>query len=218
MATSRTDMRARLRLKGISDLATRFIPSDLTENPNSPFNGPGEPLRIHRGILFPFTPIVSASHTVEYSQFDIVHNNYQQNAYKRTANPALQITGTFASQTIEEAKYTVGVMHFLRVASKMVFGEVGEEGDPAGTPPPILEFSAFGAYNFDKIPVVISNFTFNYDDTTDLIEVDIAGKLTQVPTLTTISITLLPQYSPAMQNKFSLSELASGAGYSKGFI
>lgn len=204
---NKQDQRARLTVKGkiqgISGL------SSTIQNLSSyqvPFQGPGAALQRTNGIMFPYTPVISVAHQVEYSQYDLVHTNYQQNAYSRTRTPAIQVTGMFVSQTVDEAKYTVGVMHFLRVVSKMNFGE----GDPdAGTPPPVLEFSAYGAYNFSRVPVLLAGFNFIYEDGVDYVEVETAREKVQVPSLMTISMDLLPQYSPGLQNKFNLNEFAS---------
>jgi hypothetical protein len=213
---TKSDLRARLTVKSSTGAAspTQAI-SDIGSAYNSPFYGPGAPLTQTRGILFPFTPNIAVTHQVEYSQYDLVHTNYQQNAYSKTRNPNIQITGVFAPQTPAEALYTVGVMHFLRVVTKMNFGY--DDAD-AGTPPPVLEFSAYGAYNFHRVPVLVGSFSYVYEDGVDYIEVESAGQAIQIPSLMTIAMDLLPQYSPAKQNSFSLNEFARGDGYRRGFI
>ena len=215
MAT-KSDLRARLTVKGNGLIGSgrsgawaSFLNYDI------PFKGPASALRRTKGILFPFTPNISVAHQVEYSQYDLVHTNYQQNAYSKTRNPAIQLSAVFASQTPEEAAYTVGVMHFLRVVSKMHFGSGDKD---AGTPPPVLEFSAYGTYNFSRVPVLLGSFNFIYEDGVDYVEVNINGEKVQIPSMMTISMDLLPQYSPAAQNNFNLNEFASGAGYRRGFI
>jgi hypothetical protein len=180
-----------------------------------PFGGPGAALQRTKGLMFPYTPNISVSHQVDYSRFDLVHTNYQQNSYSMTRNPDIQVTGTFVSQTPEEAAYTVGAIHFLRVMSKMNFGI---NDDDRGTPPPVCLFSAYGAYNFAKVPVLIGGFQFVYEDGVDYVTVVTAGQTVQIPVLMTISITLLAQYSPEKQNDFSLAKFASGEGYSEGFL
>lgn len=207
------DLRARLTTRG----AWGVYPGTQTHTKlySAPYEGPGEALGRTQGILFPFTPNISVAHQVEYSQYDLVHTNYQQNAYAKTRNPAIQVTGVFASQTPTEAAYTVGVMHFLRVVSKMNFGV---NDDQAGTPPPVLEFSAYGAYNFHQVPVLVGSFQFIYEDGVDYVEVETAGEFVQIPSLMTISMDLLPQYSPRNQQKFTLDHFANGGGYKDGFI
>jgi len=180
----------------------------------TPFSGPGAILQPTNGILFPFTPNISVAHQVEYSSYELVHTNYQPNAYGKSRTPAIQITGVFPSQTPEEAEYTVGVMHFLRVASKMNFGQSSNPG----TPPPVLELSAYGKYNFNRVPVLIGGFNFIYEDGVDYVNVGGADSTLQIPVIMTVAIDLLPQYSPGIQSSFSIEEFASGSLYSAGFI
>lgn len=206
---TRADQRARLTPRGTL-YSGRNGASNFNVTYDVPFNGPGTALRRTNGILFPYTPNISVAHAVDYGQYDLVHTNYQQNTYSKTRNPNIQVTATFASSTPDEAAYTVGVMHFLRIVSKMNFGARDPE---AGTPPPVLEFSAYGAYNFNRIPVLLGSFNFIYEDGVDYVEVDTAGETVQIPTIMTIAMDLLPQYSPAKQNDFNLNELANGQGY-----
>jgi hypothetical protein len=211
---NRSDLRARLSPRSsLRGTARNF--GGPAPNYTVPFEGPGAPLRTTNGIIFPFTPNIAVAHQVEYSQYDLVHTNYQQNAYGRTRNPNIQITGIFASQTPAEAAYTIGVMHFLRVMTKMNFG-VGDAD--AGTPPPVCEFSAYGTYNFQRVPVLIGDFAFNYEDGVDYVEVEVNGEAVQIPSIMNISIGLMPQYSAVTQNSFNLGEFAAGAGYKRGFL
>jgi hypothetical protein len=121
----------------------------------------------------------------------------------------------FVSQTPAEALYTIGVLHFLRVVTKMNFGR----DDPdAGTPPPVLEFSAYGTYNFRRVPVLVGSFSYVYEDGVDYVEVESNGEVIQIPSLLNISIDLLPQYSPAKQSGFSLNDFAQGNAYKGGFM
>lgn len=195
------DKRARLTVKG---------------NYNVPMGGPGSVLnQTGRGFVFPYTPNITTQTSVEYNTYETVHTNYQQNAYSKTRTPAIQVAGQFVSQTEDEARYTAGVMHFLRVVSKSDFG-----ADPtAGTPPPVLQFSAYGNMNFNRVPVLLTNFTFTYPDDQDYVEVEVEGAGTvQLPVFMVIAIDLLPQYSPQKQRNFSVGAFASGNLYRDGFI
>jgi hypothetical protein len=205
------DLRARLSPKGRVESFFDRGGSGYT----LPFKGPGKALVRTSGIIFPFTPNITVSHQIDYSQYDLVHTNYQQNSYRRTSAPQIQIQATFASQTPEEAEYTVGVMHFLRVMSKMNFGVLD---DDRGTPPPVLEFSAYGAYNFHRVPVLIGSFTFSYEDGVDYVKVTIGKELVQIPVMMMMAIDLLPQYSPDKAEKFNLDNFAQGGGYKEGFL
>jgi hypothetical protein len=212
----KSDLRARLTVKASRGASgPTQAAAGVGEVYNAPFYGPGAALQRTRGILFPYTPNISVSQQVEYSQYDLVHTNYQQNAYSKTRNPNIQLTGMFVSQTPAEALYTIGVLHFLRVVTKMNFGR----DDPdAGTPPPVLEFSAYGTYNFRRVPVLVGSFSYVYEDGVDYVEVESNGEVIQIPSLLNISIDLLPQYSPAKQSGFSLNDFAQGNAYKGGFM
>lgn len=200
--STQTDLRARL-----------VVPSGY----NVPFDGHGLELSRNgiKGILFPLTPTISTQTQANYSQMNTIHSNYQQNSYVNTTLSPIQVNSAWVVQSEEEAHYLMGVMHFLRVVTKMHFGEQDSE---AGTPPPVLKFSAYGSYNFDKIPVVVSSFVLNYPDDVDFVEYD--G--TQVPTMMSIAIDLLPQYSTTNQRNFNLTagsnDFVSGNLYKDGFI
>jgi len=190
------DHRARLRVKG---------------NTGTLFGGPAAILARTRGILFPYSPNITVQSQVEYSQYDTQHTNYQQNAYSRTRTPNIQITADFVNQTTQEGLYTIGVLHFLRTATKMHFGR---NDGKKGTPPPVLSFSAYGNFNFQNVPVLIGSFTQSYPNDVDYIQ---AGP-SSVPAIMTIAIDLIPQYSARKQLEFSLDGFASGDLYNRGFI
>jgi hypothetical protein len=179
------------------------------------FDGPASPLRQHNGILFPYQPDITYSQSVNYSPYDMTHTNYTFNAYRNTPSPTIQMTVQFASITQEEGEYTLGALHFLRSVSKMFFG-VKETGSPgAGTPPPVLRFSAFGEQQFNNIPVVLESFSTTYDSGVDL--KDING--TQVPTLMNFFIGISVQINPDRQkNVYSTHNFINGSGYKQGFI
>ena len=214
----RKDQRVRLTVKGSYDL---------------PFNGPGEYVRPTNGIVFPYTPLITTSQSVNYSPGDMVHNNYQQQSYSGTPNPDIIIQSKFISQTPDEARYTIGALHFLRVVTKMHFGK----DDYAGAPPPVLNFSAYGPVNFNNVPVVVSMYSPMYDDEMDYIEVEVresmevtAGPSLSSPVITpkngmahvpvemSLSINLLPHYNPDMQRRFNMGDFASGRLYKEGFV
>lgn len=169
-----------------------------------------------RGIIFPYTPTIQSQTQVNYSKYELVHSNSQPYAFQSSSPPSIQVTAQFIQQTAEEAQYLAGVLHFLRVVTKMNFGE----GDPdKGTPPPTLEFSAYGETNFHRVPVLVSSFTQSYPDDVDYVETSVMGKPAQFPAVFTIAMDLIVQYSPeATRSTFSTSSFASGRLYNEGFI
>ena len=83
---TKSDLRAKLSPKGkIFDYRVNNI---YVENGYAvPFLGPGEALRRTNGIIFPFTPNINVAHQVDYSQYDLVHTNYQQNSLVTRMKP-----------------------------------------------------------------------------------------------------------------------------------
>jgi hypothetical protein len=94
------------------------------------------------------------------------------------------------------------------------------EGDPdRGAPPPVLEFSAYGPTNYERVPVLVAGFTQSFPDDVDYVEAVIDGNAIQMPTVATIAMDLLVQYSPRrVKSQFTLNEFANGSLYREGFI
>ena len=190
----------------------------LTLKRNAPaiyFSGPAAPLQVHRGIMFPIQPDITYSQSVGYSPYDLTHTNYTYQAYRNTPSPDIQLTCQFASVTDDEARYTFAVLHFLRSITKMFYGK-NQTSPVAGTPPPVLEFSAFGTQQFNRIPVVVTQFSTTYDSNVDLKLFD--GD-TQIPTLMNMFVSMAVQQNPDRQkNQFTTNDLISGRAYQNGFI
>ena len=218
MPGANTDLRAKLRPAG----------GQGGNGYDLPFGGPGAALRPTRGIVFPFTPSVTTSQGAEYTQHELIHANYRQNSFVRSKSPEITVNAQFNPQTKEEGLYFLGVLHFLRVVTKMHFGP----GDPdRGTPPPVLEFSAYGKAMFHRVPVLVESFECNLDDDVDYMEVEVAGvrgfseksggigpTAAKVPLNAALTISLLTHYSPQRQRAFSMRDFASGRLYQGGFI
>jgi len=179
--------------------------------------GPASILNRHAGILFPLQPDIAYQQGVNYNTYDLVHTNYTFHSYRSTPSADIQVTAQFAQTTTEEVDYLLGVLHFLRSVTKMYYGIADSQRNPsAGTPPPVLRFSAFGTQQFDNIPVVVRQFATTYDSGVDLVT---SSTGQTVPVLQTISLDLIQQHSPARQKYgFSKHEFLSGGLYGKGFI
>ena len=175
-----------------------------------------QPLAQHGGIMFPIQPDITYSQPVSYSAYDLTHTNYTFQAYRNTPSPDITMTAQFASVTDEEARYTYACLHFLRSVTKMFFGKNQTSAPVAGTPPPVLEFSAFGQQQFNQIPVVVSNFSTTYDSNVDLKLLD--GD-TQIPVMMNMFIQLTVQQNPARQKEvFTTSDFISGRAYQEKFV
>jgi len=173
----------------------------------------GEEKRL--GVIFPYNPTLNLQGSVAYGQYDLTHTNYQPHFYSATQNQQITLGFNFTATTLEEADYMCGVMWFLRTITKMNFGK-GD--DFAGMPPPVLEFSCYGDYQFKDVPVVIRSYSYDQSGQEDY--VDTSEKYnTQVPTFLTGFIDIITQYTPGTTlNKFTLQQFAQGKLVDDGFI
>ena len=179
------------------------------------------------GIIFAYTPaMMQAAFSANYGTYDTTHSVYQQQYYVNTPNPTISMQAYFVSNTIKEAKYNIACLHFLKTMTKMDYGKTS---NMAGTPPPVLHFSAYGEYNYKNVPVVVSGVDYTFADDVDLITVEVplgtqrvgASDTTSVsiPASFAVSITMVMQQNPAkVSSNFSFANYASGSTLKNGMI
>jgi len=174
-----------------------------------------QPLAEAGGIIFPLTPTIQMSHSANYGTYDVAGSIAQQNYYMNTPNPSMSVTAMFPANTIEEARYSLAALNFLKTCTKSDFG--ARNITTAGTPPPILRFSCYGTVHAKNVPVVLRNFTYTLPEDTDYVEVEIDGEKHSVPTLLLISVELVPQQVPKrIKDSFNIRTFASGEGLKGG--
>jgi hypothetical protein len=125
------------------------------------------PLVSTGGVIFPYTPQVQTSYRANYDPGELTHSNYKMYFYKNSSVDDITITADFTAQDTSEANYLLAVIHFFKSATKMFYGR--DESPRAGTPPPLLYLSGFGAYQFDRHPLLLTNFTYNMPNDVDYI-------------------------------------------------
>jgi len=170
-----------------------------------------EPLIETDGVLFPYTPTVSVSHTAQYTGVHPAHSNFIQHSYNASSVDTISIDGYFTANNADEARYVFAVLHFLRSAYKMFFGSDANRG----TPPPVLRLSGYGPFNYNSVPVVLSNFSEIMAADRDYIEVPLASSpdastKTMIPTYMNMTMTLNPIYTKEQISNFSLESFARG--------
>ena len=167
-------------------------------------------------MIFPFNPTVLLSHSANYSQLQPTHTNYAYNAYESSQVDAITITGEFYQENELDARYWLACLHFLRSATKMFYGD----SNPLGNPPVVCRLNGYGKHVLNNIPVVITNFTTDLPVDVDYIEANVNGQPNYVPTQSSITVTLQPQYARRSQSGFSLNDFAAGkhAGGNEGFV
>lgn len=130
------------------------------------------PIKNTQGLVWPYQPQITYNHTVEYQPLSPVHANQDFHVFSKVPAQQIQISGQFSVQNQVEGAYALAALHFLRTVTKMNFGD----RDPAaGTPPPILLFNAYGAYVFSDLPVIVKDFTMDFPEDVDYVEVKVTG-------------------------------------------
>lgn len=119
------------------------------------------------GIIFPYTPAVQVAYTAHYEQQALTHSNYKVFQYGSSSVDNVSITCDFTAQDTAEANYLLAVIHFLRSATKMFYGQ--DQMPYLGTPPPLVYLTGFGAFQFDAHPMAITSFNYTLPTEVDYI-------------------------------------------------
>lgn len=177
------------------------------------------PLVETEGMIFPYLPNITISHTANYQQMDIAHMNYPFYAYKNSQVDEITIQGKFTVQNAKEARYWIAAVHFLRSVTKMYFGQ----GANLGNPPPICILNGYGDYVFPNVPCIVKTFNVTLPDNVDYIESNAGyrgfttgeqltngASVTYVPVSSDISVVVQPVYSREEIKNFNLQEFAQG--------
>jgi hypothetical protein len=159
------------------------------------------PILNNGGIIFPFTPSISQDFTANYAAVNPTHSNYTQYFYKHSQAGPISVSGKFSVQNEEEAYLWLATMHILRALTKMHFGTDVN----AGAPPPVCRFFAYGEQQYYNVPVVIQSFKIELPDNVDYYATKLNDGTGQedrdaptgnmVPTVSQVTLTLLPMYS-----------------------
>lgn len=184
-----------------------------------------KPLLALNNMVFPYTPAIQLSHSANYNDIGLTHQNFQFTAYENSRIDNIVISAPFNVEDGKQAKYWVAALHYFRSVTKMFTGEDGAE---AGNPPPIVKLNGYGEYVFNNVPVVVKSFSFDLPQDADYIPADssilsgIPGigtflggggvKASRVPTKSTLSVVLQPVYSRTAARYFSLKKFVDG-GY-----
>jgi len=175
------------------------------------------------GVVFPYTPQVQITHTANYTKQSLAHNNYANYFYENSEVQAINISGDFTVQSVDEGQYLLATIYFLRAVTKMFYG-----ADPqAGNPPPIVYLNGYGQYYLPNVPCVVTSFSHTMPADVDYMDipepyVTASGynpqqqarvlNSTRLPTTSSVSLTLQPVYSRFAQSQgFSLNDFAQGA-------
>ena len=182
-----------------------------------------EPIINSGGLVWQYTPQIFVSAGANYALHEFQGMNYPIHSYISSRPPELPIASEFTANDIDEARYMLAVFHFLKVVTKSYSGDAAVAQGVAGTPPPVLLFEYLGEHGFNKVPVIIKDYSIQYGEDVDYVPVHykIGAKdtVTYVPTAALVSINLSVNYTPQkLRKRFDITALTTGQGYSDGFI
>jgi hypothetical protein len=175
------------------------------------------------GVVFPYTPQLQITHTANYSEQKLTHNNYTQHYYENSEVSAIGITADFTVQNVNEGQYLLACVYFFRSVTKMFFGTDAQ----AGNPPPLVYLNGYGQYYLPNVPCVVKSFSHTMPPDVDYMDIPEPAvtntnynpqtrayrlNSTRMPTTSQITLSLQPVYSRASQSQgFSLTDFSAGA-------
>jgi hypothetical protein len=126
------------------------------------------PIARSNGMIMPYTPAIQVNQAVvDYAQYNLPQTNFDYFAFSRRSSPTFSVTAPYTAQDQEEARYMLAVIHFLRTVTMSYYGIQNKE--KRGIPPPVLLFSAYGPYMYEKVPVLVRNVSFGLDQEIDYV-------------------------------------------------
>lgn len=194
------------KVNSTSDPRVKLSPKPSIRS--SMLTGVLEPLASTGGLVFPYTPQISVSGTAGYTTLDTAHANQNWHIYNNTPSIELQISGLFTAQNDEEAKYTLACIHFLRVLTKMHFGD---SDNNKGLPPPQVVLDGYGTYMFNGLSVIVKNYNVDLPNTVDYVSVASGDGISSIPAVTTLTVQLVVQQTPKKAREFNWDNFASGS-------
>lgn len=162
------------------------------------------------GVVFPYTPQITITHTARYSELGLTHSNYKNFFYEGSEVANIQIQGVFTCQNSDEARYLMACIQFLRACTKMNFGE----DDPdAGKPPTLVRLSGYGEHYIPgSLPCVVTSVSHAMPDDVDYIQYRLGVNYGWMPIQSTLTVNLQPVVSRTKQaGKMLLDDFTKGS-------
>ena len=177
------------------------------------------PIKESNGLVWKYTPTVFTAASANYNSHTGQGMQYPVHSYENSTPPEITVTGDFTANDIYEARYLLAVMTFFKIATKADFGDIAVAKQTAGAPPPVLLFEYMGDHGFNKVPVVVSNYSLSLPNDVDYVPVVVGDTTSYVPTMVNIVTALTPQYTPSkVRRRYDVNAIANGEAYKDGFI
>jgi hypothetical protein len=171
-----------------------------------------------KGIVFPYTPQINIEHKADYSPLQVTHSNFSQHFYRHSSVGTITITGQFSVQNDSDAEIYLSTVHLLRALTKMLVN-----GEPnSGSPPPVCRLFAYGSYMIENVPVAVTSFRTDLPEKVDYFAISSKNPTfesdTMVPTLSSITVSMIPMYSRKEQQQFKVADWLNGGLKGKGYL
>jgi len=167
------------------------------------------------GIYFPVTPSIKQDAKANWVPTALQHNNYQVYSFANGDVGTISVSGQFPVQSQQEAYYYIATLNALRVITKM---QTGNDSVP-GAPPPVCRFNAYGTDMYENVPVVVGSYTVDLPADVDYITgFNFEGIENKVPTMSTISVNLIPVYSRAEMSRYGVDAFLSSQLPRRGYL
>jgi len=206
------DWRVRISLPPNSKFAFRDGPN-LQDSTESGYLGLMESLRANGlgtdGVVFPYTPQITISHTARYSELGLTHSNYKNFFYEGSEIANIQIQGVFTCQNEAEARYLMACIQFLRACTKMRFG--GDDPQ-AGTPPTLVRLSGYGEHYIPgSLSCVVTSVSHSMPEDVDYIKYELGKSYGWMPIQSSLTVGLQPVVSRNRQVALALDDFVKGS-------
>lgn len=203
------------------------LPGGLQRFYNDPQEGAGllAPLKASKGIIFPYTPQIIMNNTANYSTRSPTHTNYPYQIYQGSQVSTINLLVQFTAQNAAEARYVLACITFLRLITK----SFRNDDIDSGSPPPICRLTGHGTNLMPNVPVVVQDFALTLPNNVDYITIDDnpdsdtksymrpsldrAGTtvaVDRIPTVTDISVTMMPVYSREQLKNYNVKDIVNG--------
>lgn len=200
--------------KALGDWRVRISLASESDYFYNSLDNPGilAPLYDTDGVIFPYTPSISVSYSATYDQQTLTHSNYKTTQYTGSSVDNIVIGCDFTAQDTYEANYLLATIHFFRTLTKMFYGQ--DQNPPRGTPPPLCYLHGYGEFQFNKHPLVITNFNYSLPTDVDYIRTDTNSYTAGQPLFTQTK----NKRGTAAQTAAALRGLVSDSGTAPQFI
>lgn len=122
------------------------------------------------GVIFPYVPTVTVTHSAKYNFQSLTHTNYTNYFYEASEVNSISISGDFTVQNSYEALYFLASIYFFRATTKMFYGQSGAF---QGAPPPMVYLDGYGAHYLPHVPCIVTSFSHTMPADVDYLEVSV---------------------------------------------